>query len=105
MITLNLLLGQDQERPAGIPELRDLPKYYKIVPPLSMIEWTVTLSRYDFPWNEIAKELDIHFNARECYKMYRSLVGDDPNIFLKKVLRDKVKFQKLMHNQLAGGVL
>lgn len=62
------------------------------------LEWTVTLSRLDFPWHEIEFE---PFSAKECYKMYTSLVTDAQS-FLKRVLGDKVKFQKMIHNQLKG---
>jgi hypothetical protein len=58
----------------------------------------VTLSRYDFPWQEIAFE---PFTAKECYKMFQSLVTD-VHSFLKRVLGDKVKFQKMIKNQIRG---
>ena len=60
------------------------------------IEWTVTLSRNDFPWPEIATPL---FTAQECYEKYASIVTD-PHTFLKKVLGLKDKYKKLMQNQL-----
>ena len=62
------------------------------------LEWTVTLSRFDFPWHEIEFE---PFSAKECYKMYTSLVSDAQS-FLKRVLGDKVKYQKMIQNQLKG---
>jgi len=79
-----------------LPELREIPSFFKFAAPpsLSELEWTVTLSRNDFPWNEISFE---PFTARDCYKMYRSLVKDASS-FLKKVLGEKLKYQRMMQN-------
>jgi hypothetical protein len=91
-ITLNLQSNQEEEELGStsqieLPELRDIPEFFKHASPLTIseLEWTVTLSRYDFPWNEIRFE---PFSAMECYKMYRNLVKD-PQSFLKKVLGEK----------------
>ena len=83
-----------------LPTLQETPEYYKYANPMNIqeLEWTVTLSRLDFPWHEIEFE---PFSAKECYKMYTSLVTDAQS-FLKRVLGDKVKFQKMIHNQLKG---
>ena len=83
-----------------LPTLQEIPEYYKYANPMNIqeLEWTVTLSRLDFPWHEIEFE---PFSAKECYKMYTSLVTDAQS-FLKRVLGDKVKFQKMIHNQLKG---
>jgi hypothetical protein len=59
-------------------------------------DWTVTHSRNDFPWNEIAFP---PFNAKECYEKYTSIVKD-PQTFLKKVLGLKEKYKKIMENQM-----
>ena len=56
----------------------------------------ITLSRNDFPWNEIKFE---HFSAKDCFEKYSSLVKDS-NTFLKKVLGLKDKYKKMMENQI-----
>jgi len=68
-ITLNLQSGYDDSQLA--PKLQEIPEFYKHATPLTIseLEWTVTLSRYDFPWNEISFG---QFTAKDCYKMYRS---------------------------------
>ena len=73
-----------------LPELKEIPSFYKFSNPLNNLEleWKVTLSRYDFPWQEICFE---PFSAKECYKMYTSLVTDVES-FLKKVLSEKPKY-------------
>ena len=73
-----------------MPELREIPEFYKFSNPLNVyeLEWKVTLSRYDFPWREISFE---PFSAKECYKMYTSIVTD-PESFLKRVLGQKPKY-------------
>jgi hypothetical protein len=73
----------------NIPKLQEIPEFYKHATPSTFteLEWTVTLSRYDFPWNEISFG---SFTAKDCYKMFRLQVAD-PDSFLKKVLGDKVQ--------------
>ena len=61
------------------------------------MDWTITLSRNDFPWHEIKFGA---FSAKECYEKYTSVIKD-PHIFLKKVLGNKEKYKKMMQNQLA----
>jgi hypothetical protein len=58
-----------------LPTLQEIPEYYKYANPMNIqeLEWTVTLSRFDFPWHEIEFE---PFSAKECYRMYTSLVSD-----------------------------
>ena len=53
----------------------ELPISFKFANPLNVyeLEWKITLSRYDFPWDEIKFST---FSAKECYKMYTSLVQD-----------------------------
>lgn len=103
-ITLDLEMGgndQDRKPSSNLPKLQEIPAFYKHATPLTIseLEWTVTLSRYDFPWNEIRFD---PFSARECYKMYRSQVTD-PEGFLQKVLGDKVqKYWRMMYNQING---
>lgn len=72
--------------------------YYRFGnPPFPMdADWTVTLSRNDFPWHEICFE---PFSARECYEKYTSIVKDPQN-FLKKVLGLKEKYKKMMESQM-----
>lgn len=72
--------------------------YYKIGNPMfpPEIDWTITLSRNDFPWQEIRFGI---FSAKDCYEKYSSIVRD-PQTFLKKVLGMKEKYKKLMQNQL-----
>jgi hypothetical protein len=36
-------------------------------------DWTITLSRNDFPWHEIAFE---QFTPKECYEKFTSIVKD-----------------------------
>lgn len=105
-ITLNLQADGTEEPDTSftpcegveMPELRELPAYFKHSNPLTICEldWLVTLSRNDFPWNEICFE---PFSAKECYKMYRTMVKDAAS-FLKKVLGEKMKYQRMMNNQL-----
>ena len=59
-------------------------------------DWTVTLSRNDFPWHEIAF---LPFTAKECYEKYIAIVKD-PHTFLKKVLGLKEKYKKMMEPQM-----
>ena len=72
--------------------------YYKLAIPVFPLEvdWTITLSRNDFPWHEIRFSI---FSAKDCYDKYSSIVRD-PLTFLKKVLGMKEKYKKLMHNQI-----
>jgi hypothetical protein len=60
------------------------------------VDWTITLSRNDFPWHEIKFD---QFSAKDCFDKYSSIVKD-PFIFLKKVLGDKEKYKKMMQSQL-----
>jgi hypothetical protein len=73
--------------------------YYKFGNPLYMADtadWTVTLSRNDFPWHEICFA---PFTARDCFEKYTSMVRD-PQTFLKKVLGNKDKYKKIMEGQM-----
>jgi hypothetical protein len=72
--------------------------YYRFGNPMYPLDadWTVTLSRNDFPWHEIAFD---PFTPRECYEKYTSIVKD-PQHFLKKVLGLKEKYKKMMENQM-----
>jgi hypothetical protein len=58
------------------------------------VDWTITLSRNDFPWPEISFG---PFTAKDCYEKYQQIVRD-PQIFLKKVLGMKEKYKKMMQN-------
>jgi len=64
---------------------------------LQELDWAITLSKYEFPWPDIAESM--LFTAKECYDKYISLVRD-PQTFLKKVLNTggvvREKYQKLM---------
>jgi hypothetical protein len=69
--------------------------FYKLANPCFPQEpdWSITLSRNDFPW------YDIKFNdytAQECFDMYRSLITDE-DTFNRKVRKEK----KAMINKLA----
>lgn len=70
--------------------------FFKLAVPMNPpeVDWTITLSRNDFPWFEIKFS---YFSARECYEKYTSIVKD-PHTFLKKVLGNKEKYKKMMHN-------
>ena len=59
--------------------------YFKFGNPIYLqeLDWAVTVSKYEFPWRDIAAEMN--FSARECYEKYTSTVRD-PHSFLKKVL-------------------
>jgi hypothetical protein len=61
------------------------------------LDWAITLSKYEFPWHDIADGLN--FAPKECYEKYISIVRD-PQTFLKKVLNAggvvREKYQKLM---------
>ena len=72
--------------------------YFKIGNPMfnTDAEWTITLSRNDFPWYEICFD---HFSPKECFEKYTSIVKD-PQTFLKKVLGTKDKYKKMMASQL-----
>ena len=47
---------EESMMPENLPELKEIPHYYKFSNPLNVyeLEWKVTLSRYDFPWREIS---------------------------------------------------
>lgn len=59
----------------------------------------MTVSKYEFPWQDIAAEMN--FSPKECYDKYISIIRD-PHAFLKKVLssggQPREKYQKLMQN-------
>ena len=76
--------------------------YYKLAIPNfpTEVDWTITLSRNDFPWHEIRFGI---FSAKDCYDKYSSIVID-PLTFLKKVLGMKEKYKKMMHNQIQLGI-
>jgi hypothetical protein len=67
-----------------------------IYPQVDAVDWTVTLSRNDFPWHEVAFE---NFSPKECFEKYTSIVKD-PQTFLKKVLGLKEKYKKMMEGQM-----
>jgi hypothetical protein len=60
------------------------------------VDWAVTLSRNDFPWQEIKFS---SFSASDCFEKYQSIVKDGQT-FLKKVLGMKEKYKKMMQNQI-----
>jgi hypothetical protein len=70
--------------------------YYKLATPAcpAELDWTITLSRNDFPWHEVKFGA---FSAKDCYDKYSAVVKD-PFIFLKKVLGNKEKYKKMMQN-------
>lgn len=77
-----------------VDEVEDTAVYYKLGNPTfnADAEWTITLSRHDFPWHEVAFE---PFTPRECFEKYTSMVKD-PQTFLRKVLGSKEKYRKMM---------
>ena len=50
--------------------------YYKLATPCFPPEpdWSITLSRNDFPWYAVKFE---DYSAQECFDMYRSLITDE----------------------------
>lgn len=68
--------------------------YFKLSIPTypTEMDWTITLSRNDFPWAEIKFN---NFTAKDCYEKYSSIVKD-AHTFLKKVLGLKEKYKKMM---------
>lgn len=56
--------------------LECLEAYYKFGIPICVLEldWGITLSKYEFPWQDIAEGLV--FSPKECYEKYISLVRD-----------------------------
>lgn len=92
-----LLGGQDQSEMGGADNtmnIEDQDIHYKLSIPTypTEMDWTITLSRNDFPWQEIRFA---NFTAKDCYEKYSSIVKD-PQIFLKKVLGMKEKYKKMM---------
>ena len=49
--------------------------YYKFGTPMypNETDWSITLSRNDFPWNEIKFN---HFTSKDCFDKYTSIVKD-----------------------------
>lgn len=90
----------DNDPLTPLEDQTSLPCFYKLATQstISELEWTVTHSRYDFPWQEVQFG---PYSSKECYKMYRSLVKD-ANSFLDLVLGRKNKFLRIMQNQLNG---
>lgn len=92
-------VGEDEEEEKGEQD-EAIPEgiHYKFGSPMfpTEVDWTITLSRNDFPWQEIRFG---NFTAKDCYEKYQSIVRD-PQTFLKKVLSLKEKYKKMMHNQL-----
>jgi len=80
------MLDDQDQAPEGV--------HYKFANPMfpSEVDWTISLSRNDFPWHEIRFG---YFSAKDCYEKYSSIVRD-PQTFLKKVLGPKEKYKKLM---------
>lgn len=85
-------------------QMEETGPYFKLANPMFLqeLDWGITLSKYEFPWQDIAKGSG--FSARECYEKYISVVRD-PHAFLKKVLNSsqpnlKEKYTKLMQNQM-----
>lgn len=71
--------------------------HYKFNSPMyNEVDWTFTLSRNDFPWNEIRFA---EFSPKDCYDKYASSVKDSQT-FLKKVLGMKEKYKKMMQGQI-----
>ena len=72
--------------------------YYKFVTPMhpNETDWSITLSRNDFPWNEIKFN---NFSSKDCFEKYTSIVKD-AQTFLKKVLGYKEKYKKMMESQI-----
>jgi hypothetical protein len=74
--------------------IEDQEVYFKLNIPNypTEIDWTITLSRNDFPWQEIKFD---PFTAKDCFEKYSNIVRD-PQTFLKKVLGMKEKYKKMM---------
>mmetsp|Transcript_25465 Transcript_25465/g.19209 ORF Transcript_25465/g.19209 Transcript_25465/m.19209 type:complete len:107 (-) Transcript_25465:103-423(-) len=70
--------------------------YYKLGVGGGEVDWTITLSRNDFPWHEVKFE---QFSAKDCFDKFISTVKDAAT-FLKKVLGNKEKYRKMMQGQL-----
>lgn len=65
-------MDQTNEEPI-IEESQEL--YYKLNTPIHPAEtdWTITLSRNDFPWNEIKFN---DFSSKDCFDKFSSVVRD-----------------------------
>ena len=67
---------------------------------LQELDWCITLSKYEFCWQDVAFK---EFTAKDCYEKYVSSVRDTHS-FLKKVLLGggamREKYKKLLANQL-----
>ncbi len=74
--------------------------FYKWCNPvfLQELDWCITLSKYEFCWQDIAFK---EFTAKDCYEKFVSSVRD-PHSFLKKVLLGggamREKYKKLLAN-------
>lgn len=69
--------------------------FYKLATPWFPPEpdWSITLSRNDFPWYDIKFE---DYTAQECFDMYRSIITDE-DTFNRKVRKEKnAMINKLM---------
>ena len=90
---LNEDMNQGIDESQNADEISDQ-LYYKYNSPMYIpeVDWTLTLSRNDFPWAEI-KFGD--FTTKDCYEKYASIVKDSQT-FLKKVLGMKEKYRKMM---------
>jgi len=69
---------QSEEPPVVAPDEEDDEEFeitYKLGNPSFNLdaEWTITLSKNEFPWHEIAFE---PFTPKECYEKYSSIVRD-----------------------------
>ena len=60
---------------------------YKLAAPCFPPEpdWSITLSRNDFPWYDIKFD---DFTAKECYDMYRSIITDE-EAFDRKIRKER----------------
>lgn len=62
--------GKEEEQNEQIEQV-----YYKYGVPMhpNETDWSITLSRNDFPWNEIKFN---NFTSKDCFEKYTSVVKD-----------------------------
>jgi len=92
---MSSILKEDTSEKA---EGQTVSQYFKLGNPLfpQELDWAVTFSKFNFPWNDIAFG---HFSAKDCFIKYTSTVRE-ARVFFKKILLSQEKYRKYVEDCL-----